>query len=546
MIKNYFFLNRFVTEINEKVKDFNIISIFSQEKNMLIIELAKGNFKLFIEININPGFPYITLKENCSRAKKNTLDFFQHIYFARCESFEIADMDRIIRLTTDKGNLYFFIRGKFTNVCFIDDNKNIGYFKNPPEENNDDVFRNELGNLSYRKDFNFLPQLEYETLCTFNSIREKYPVVGKEILLEAKCRCKTEKCEEIKTNILKAIGEIKKNPVAINLNVKDIQINLCPAGFNAFKLQSEVIFDDVVSAFNFYIGKKFFLEQFSSKKRRIQKYLDKELQRLTSKLNNLNIRIENGSKESLYSSIGNLLLIHREKIKAGMTSIKLEDILNPGNILNIKLDEKLSVQKNIDRYFEKSRNEKINIQKSKELFTINTKKLNFIKNINSELDEAKEIEALKKIMKELNMKDDNERGNNQDLKIKFKQYIIENKYFVFVGKDSKNNDLLTTKFAKQNDYWFHARSVPGSHVLLRVENTKEAIPKNILKKAAALAAFHSKAKTAGVAPVSYTLKKYVIKKKNMEPGKVAMLKEEVLLVKPEIPAGCEFVTDDDI
>ena len=115
---------------------------------------------------------------------------------------------------------------------------------------------------------------------------------------------------------------------------------------------------------------------------------------------------------------------------------------------------------------------------------------------------------------------------------------------MYVGKDSKNNDLLTTKFAKQNDYWFHARSVSGSNVVLRVENTKEAIPKNVLKRTAALAAYHSKAKTAGVVPVAYTFKKYVIKKKGFPIGTVHLLKEDVLLVKPEIPKGCEFVKED--
>ncbi len=112
-----------------------------------------------------------------------------------------------------------------------------------------------------------------------------------------------------------------------------------------------------------------------------------------------------------------------------------------------------------------------------------------------------------------------------------------------MGKDSKSNDLLTLKFAKQNDYWFHARAVPGSHVILRVENTKEAIPKSVLKKVASLAAYHSKAKTAGLVPVSYTFKKYVVKRKGMEPGKVALLKEDTILVTPEIPEGVEFVDE---
>jgi len=148
-------------------------------------------------------------------------------------------------------------------------------------------------------------------------------------------------------------------------------------------------------------------------------------------------------------------------------------------------------------------------------------------------------------MKKLKIKQTDESETKEDLGSKFKQYLIESKYKVYVGKDSKNNDLLTTRFAKQNDYWFHARGASGSHVIIKVENTKEAIPKNVLKKAAALAAYHSKAKTAGVVPVAFTFKKYVVKKKGDPVGTVHLLREDVLLVKPEIPIGCEYISSQD-
>ena len=92
-----------------------------------------------------------------------------------------------------------------------------------------------------------------------------------------------------------------------------------------------------------------------------------------------------------------------------------------------------------------------------------------------------DIKELRSIIKELKIKMPSDKKEKDDISAKFKHYIIEGKYNVYVGKNSKNNDLLTTRFAKQNDYWFHARSVSGSHVVLRVENLKEAVPKNILK-----------------------------------------------------------------
>ncbi|MCZ7613012.1 MAG: NFACT RNA binding domain-containing protein [Ignavibacteriaceae bacterium] len=148
-------------------------------------------------------------------------------------------------------------------------------------------------------------------------------------------------------------------------------------------------------------------------------------------------------------------------------------------------------------------------------------------------------------MKKLRIKSVQEKEAKDDLSLRFKHYVIEGKYDLYVGKDSKNNDLLTTKFAKQNDYWFHARGASGSHAVLRIHNTKEPVPKSVLKKSASIAAFHSKAKTAGIVPVAFTFKKYVVKKKGDPVGTVHLLREDVLLVKPEIPAGCEYVSSQD-
>jgi len=276
----------------------------------------------------------------------------------------------------------------------------------------------------------------------------------------------------------------------------------------------------------------------------ITKQLERELKKTTNKLNKLNTVVQRESKEEEYNRLGNLLLVNIGKIKIGMDSIEVENIYRSNEIIKIKLSPKLPPKKNIDHYFDKSKSENIGIEKSKELFEQAKTKFNELKANEKLLKSINDLKELKGIMKKMKIKDKDYIESKEDIKLKFKHYIIDDKYHVYIGKDSKNNDLLTSRFAKQNDYWFHARSVSGSHVVLRVENTKEAIPKSVLKKVAALAAYHSKAKTAGVVPVAYTYKKYVIKKKGYPVGTVHLLREDVLLVKPEIPEGCEFVVDE--
>jgi len=77
---------------------------------------------------------------------------------------------------------------------------------------------------------------------------------------------------------------------------------------------------------------------------------------------------------------------------------------------------------------------------------------------------------------------------------------------------------------------------------LQVFNSKEPVQKSTVKKVAAIAAYYSKAKNSGLTPVAYCKKKYVTKRKGMKDGMVSLLREDVLLVKPEIPTGAEYVT----
>ena len=83
-------------------------------------------------------------------------------------------------------------------------------------------------------------------------------------------------------------------------------------------------------------------------------------------------------------------------------------------------------------------------------------------------------------------------------------------------------------------YWFHVHGMPGSHVLLRAR-AGEKPDRKTLKEAAAIAAFHSKARKGGVVPVSCTLVRYATKPRDAKPGTVRIRKETVLKVRPNIP-----------
>jgi predicted ribosome quality control (RQC) complex YloA/Tae2 family protein len=126
----------------------------------------------------------------------------------------------------------------------------------------------------------------------------------------------------------------------------------------------------------------------------------------------------------------------------------------------------------------------------------------------------------------------------------FRTYKIAGGIEVWVGKDSRSNDLLTMRFTEDDDLWFHVRGTSGSHTVLKVEKSKgqkvdrskgQKVEKEHIEKAAAIAAWHSKARNAKRVTVAYTPGKYVRKYKGAKEGSVVIGKEKTVKVSPWIP-----------
>ena len=113
------------------------------------------------------------------------------------------------------------------------------------------------------------------------------------------------------------------------------------------------------------------------------------------------------------------------------------------------------------------------------------------------------------------------------------EYELPGDWGVLAGKTDVDNDFLSLKIANSNDYWFHVRGMPGSHVILRAKPNEDP-DRETLKRAAAVAAFHSKARNGGIVAVSCTMARYVTKPKGAKPGCVRIRKESVFKVRPAL------------
>ena len=111
------------------------------------------------------------------------------------------------------------------------------------------------------------------------------------------------------------------------------------------------------------------------------------------------------------------------------------------------------------------------------------------------------------------------------------EYTLPGGWKALVGRTDADNDCLSLTVARPDDWWFHVRGVPGSHVVLQGPAGEEP-DREILKRAAAIAAYHSKARKAGLVAVSCTRARYVSKPRDEKEGTVQIRKEVVIKVRP--------------
>jgi predicted ribosome quality control (RQC) complex YloA/Tae2 family protein len=112
-------------------------------------------------------------------------------------------------------------------------------------------------------------------------------------------------------------------------------------------------------------------------------------------------------------------------------------------------------------------------------------------------------------------------------------YQLPGDWTVLLGASDADNDYVSTQVAEPNDWWFHVDGVPGSHVILRAKADEEP-SKATLRQAASVAAYHSKARNAGMTPVHCTRARYVKKPRGVKTGTVQVARGTTLKVRPDI------------
>jgi predicted ribosome quality control (RQC) complex YloA/Tae2 family protein len=158
---------------------------------------------------------------------------------------------------------------------------------------------------------------------------------------------------------------------------------------------------------------------------------------------------------------------------------------------------------------------------------------NYLESTLYNIENASETETIEEIKAELC-----EMGYIKKRKLKGKiktsephHFVSSDNYDIYVGKNNRQNDYLTTKFAVGSDIWMHTKKIPGSHVIIKSQNG--SVSDAALLEGALLASYYSKAKNSANVPVDYTEKKNVKKPQGSKPGMVVYVTNRTIYVTPD-------------
>jgi hypothetical protein len=255
----------------------------------------------------------------------------------------------------------------------------------------------------------------------------------------------------------------------------------------------------------------------------------REIKRLEKLSGNIADDIDRAEHSKEMRHFGNLLVTYRHLMKPGLRELSVKDFSGDRD-LTIPLDPAKQPDENIRLYFKRAKK--------------GERGLLLLRNRRRAVD--RELRERRRAMEETaRVADPDEllsmlpplpglRGRRtEETPTRFRSFELDGRHTVLVGRNDRENDLLTHRIASPGDLWFHAQGAPGSHVILK--GATPSTPKRLIETAAAVAAFFSKARHSTTVPVICAEKRYVRKPRRSKPGTAVCQRSRTIFVRPRLP-----------
>ncbi len=528
MHTNYYFLRQLAPALAPHLTDLKLMECFSQDRDELVLVFAQAKGKTnfyrpyFIKATLRPDFSGLLFPESVQRARHNSVDLFDAFYGRTVLGVRSFLNERCLAITLEDDITFLFkFFGNRPNLLIFNGNDVVELFNN--KLISDRQLHLDTFDRPIDQSYSAFEQAGFDH-------RKLFPTFGKVVngwLRESDKGEERDEGEGPKWGVIQRVLRQLENP-RYYLTRFDHRptLSLLPIG----DIMRE--FDDPIEASNQFFIRSNGLNTFEREKGDLLRLLEKRLKKaqtlLEANFNRLVARDEAIKNEEL----GNILMASLHEIAEpgpgrSPETVTLHDFYRDQPI-TLKLKPDISPQKNAEGYYRKSKNERIEDEHLADQMARREQEIADLRAQQILVATLQGLKELRKFAKANDLLADSP-ATTDPLEL-FKHVEIEG-FRILIGRNAKNNDLLTQRHSFKDDLWLHARDVTGSHVLVKYRAGKP-FPKTVIERAAELAAWYSKRRTDSLCPVIVTPKKFVRKLKGLAEGQVVVEKESVIMVVP--------------
>ncbi len=563
-----------VSELKKELIGGRLYKIAQPESDELLLTVRQSGAARRLFLSADASLPLIYLAENNKPSPLTAPNFCmllrKHLQNGKIVSISQPGLERIVRIEVEhldemgdlrRKSLIVEVMGKHSNIIFCDENDTIidsikhvsaavssmrevlpgkPYFIVQTQEKADIL---SVSYEAFRQTLSAKPQPLFKAL--YGSFTGISPVLAQELCYRAGLdgELPTAAFNESDCHLLfDEVSHMTERMQKEDFSPHIAYLGRHPVEFAAFPLS---IYDSTGDAIVPYESISALLEHFYAEKNSISRIRQKssDLRRIVQTALERNIKkydlqlrqMQDTQKREQYRVYGELLNAYGYHALPGAKSLEALNYYT-NEMIDIPLDATLTATQNAQKYFDKYGKLKRTYEALSELTKEVKDEIAHLESIMTSLDIALQEEDLAQIKEELSESGYiRKRSGGKPKKASGKpfHYISSDGFHMYVGKNNYQNDELTFQFASGNDWWFHAKKMPGSHVIVKM-NGAEELPDRTFEEAGRLAAYYSKGRNQEKVEIDYVRKKQVKKPNGAKPGFVVYYTNYSMVARSEI------------
>lgn len=560
-------ISNIVYELKNTLLGGRVNKIAQPEKDELLITIKgpdRGSYKLFL--SAGAGMPLIYLTEKTKASPLTAPNFCmllrKHLNNSKILDISQPGLERIVSIKLEHmdelGDLkikYLIIElmGKHSNIIFCDDTmtiidsiKRVNQFMSSIREvlPGREYFIPETTkkldplNINYSLFLsNILAMPQPIGKAIYKGITGISPLIANEICYRASIDAgeSTSILNEdtgfhLYRNFDRLIQNVKDNDFSPHIIIGERG----PVEFSSIPLKSYLKtgyeiknFSTASAMLESYYARKNAASRMHQKSADLRKLVANAIERSSKKYDLQLKQLEDTEKKDKYKVYGELITSFGYGLEPNSKELIAENYHNNNEEIRIPLDPTMTPMENAKKYFERYNKLKRTFEALSSLIQETKDEINHLESIQSSLEIARDEDDLAELKHELmeygyikrkfnSGKTKTRDKSRKSSKSKPFHYISSDGYHMYVGKNNYQNEDLTFKLADGGDWWFHAKNIPGSHVI--VKTGQDDLADKTFEEATRLAAYYSKGKDADKVEIDYTQRKNIKKPSGSKPG----------------------------